>query len=169
MLTAACAHCRYPASAASSAPQSVTINLVGKLAQATAVHVWHTTENNTFVNKGTLQVKAGAITMEIDAESVYSVTTLATGSRGQPAQVAPPSGLYPLDLLSLPLVWHTTARPLKILTAAPNVWWRAGPFPDTYADNFDAYADESNSKYFADQCGSFQVLPSSTGPVNYNL
>lgn len=39
----------------------------------------------------------------------------------------------------------------------------SGPFPATYSDDFDSAAPESLAKFWADQCGSFQVMPASGG------
>eukprot|EP00730_Choanoeca_flexa_P007258 TRINITY_DN12302_c0_g5_i1.p1 TRINITY_DN12302_c0_g5~~TRINITY_DN12302_c0_g5_i1.p1 ORF type:complete len:844 (+),score=126.15 TRINITY_DN12302_c0_g5_i1:279-2810(+) len=44
------------------------------------------------------------------------------------------------------------------------------PFPESYSDDFDSYANESNPKYFSDMCGSFQIAPrANTSASNDNM
>jgi hypothetical protein len=39
----------------------------------------------------------------------------------------------------------------------------SAPFPTSWADDFDSSAVESLPKYWADQCGSWQIMPSGGG------
>ena len=64
---------------ASNVTQSVTIALLGTLARTVqTVHVWHTNNSTrSFFYVGAFSVKDGAITLAVEPESIYTVTTTA--------------------------------------------------------------------------------------------
>ena len=45
----------------------------------------------------------------------------------------------------------------------------SAPFPARWADDFEASTVESLPKYWADQCGSFQIMPSSGGRTGNSI
>ena len=129
---AACHHCaaNNADSAASTATQQFSITLTGGLASTSSVEVWHTSNATMFehTGKGTA-VSGGKISMSIEPESIYTITTTTGQSKGSFA--APPAA--------------------------------SAPFPADWSDDFDSGVVESLAKYWADQCGSFQVMPAGGG------
>jgi hypothetical protein len=125
------AHC--PVCAANNAPavasnvtQVVSIELLGSLAHAHSVHVWHTNNSSKTFVRSSASVDAGVVTLSVEPESIYTVTSTTGQLRGSVSN--PPAA--------------------------------SAPFPRSWTENFDSSAVESLAKYWADQCGSFQVFPS---------
>lgn len=111
---------------ASNATQTVRIELLGSLAFGRTVHVWHTNNSSkTFVHRSVSVNASGVLTLLVEPESIYTVTST-TGQSYGAVSTPPPST----------------------------------PFPLSWADDFDNSTVESLPKYWADQCGSFQVMPS---------
>lgn len=135
---AACHHCaaNNADSAASTATQQFSITLTGGLASTSSVEVWHTSNATMFehTGKGTA-VSGGKISMSIEPESIYTITTTTGQSKGSFA--APPAA--------------------------------SAPFPADWSDDFDSGVVESLAKYWADQCGSFQVMPAGGGRSGNSL
>lgn len=129
---ASCNHCgaNNAASAASTTTQKLSITLTGDLASTSKVEVWHTSNTTMFEHTGKgLKVSAGKLSMSIDPESIYTITTTTGQSKGSFA--SPPAA--------------------------------SAPFPADWSDDFDSATVESLAKYWADQCGSFQVMPAGGG------
>lgn len=100
---AACIRPGSPGPSYGTTPERATFQLAGQLAAAAAsLHVWRThwafggpgDETAEFVYEGTLPVVGGAVTLDIDMDSVYTLTTLAGGRKGSHGIPAPPS-LFP--------------------------------------------------------------------------
>ena len=67
---------------------------------------------------------------------------------------------------SIYTVTTTTGQSRGSFPAAPAV---SAPFPARWADDFEASTVESLPKYWADQCGSFQIMPSSGGRTGNSI
>lgn len=129
---AGCNHCgaNNAASAASTSTQQLSITLAGDLASTSTVEVWHTSNTTMFEHTGKgVSVSGGKLTLSVDPESIYTITTTTGQSKG--AFDSPPAA--------------------------------SAPFPADWSDDFDSATVESLAKYWADQCGSFQVMPAGGG------
>jgi hypothetical protein len=105
-------------------------------AKHSTVELWQTTEAESFVHKGSVAVAAGGkVSITIAPESIYTLSSTTGQSKGGSTSAA------------------TSAA--AAAAAAPPA---SAPFPSTYSDEFDEVATEGVAKYWADQCGSFQVM-----------
>ena len=89
---ASCNHCgaNNAASAASTNTQRLSITLAGDLASTSKVEVWHTSNTTMFEHTGKgLTVSGGKLSMSINPESIYTVTTTTGQSKG--AFASPPA------------------------------------------------------------------------------
>lgn len=91
---AACHHCGYdPNTTASTNPQIISVTLEGELARVSSVTIWHTSPNVSFVSLGEKPVHSSSITLEVEPESIYTITTTTGQTRGSfsspPAKSAP--------------------------------------------------------------------------------
>eukprot|EP01048_Picozoa_sp_COSAG05_P008776 COSAG05_NODE_686_length_7932_cov_3.338823_9_plen_321_part_00 len=126
-----CDHC--PANndpkVASTIAQDISIRVLGVLAPS--VHIWHTdNDTHTFAHVGSFPIKAnGVVTLTVQPESIYTITTTTGQSRG--SFDSPPAA--------------------------------SSAFPLNWTDTFDSSVVESLPKFWADQCGSFQIMPSGGG------
>lgn len=120
---AACAHCHYDSNTSSTIPQTLHLQLSGSLSVIKKLSVWQTTANASFVHLPDVTVTNGAVTVQIQPECVYTLSSTSGQAKGR-AQTAIPA----------------SAR-----------------FPSSYVDTFESYPVEGMAKYWADQCGSFQV------------
>jgi galactosylceramidase len=81
--------------------------------------------------------------------------------------------LAPLQVTATSGAFTLTVDPNAVYTISSTTGQRKGgfptpppasaPFPFPYKDSFDASPDESLPRYFADQAGSFQVMPAGGG------
>lgn len=97
----ACLQPGTPGPSYGALPERATLMLQGGLAGITSLHVWRTHwafgPNDTteeFVYAGSLPVVAGAVTLDVAMDSVYTLTTVAGGSKGAYA-VPPQPSLFP--------------------------------------------------------------------------
>ena len=101
-LSAASACIRAGSPSYGKTPERATLQLAGGLAAVTGLHVWRThwafggpgDETEEFAYAGLLPVVGGAVTLDVDMDSVYTLTTLAGGSKGSHGIPAQPS-LFP--------------------------------------------------------------------------
>jgi galactosylceramidase len=112
-------------------PQNVTFILTGGLAATKPLYVWKThllqNEANTyFMQLPSITPQNGRFSLELDLDSVVTVSTL-NGRKG--SHPPPPA---------------------------------ATRFPDTYSDDFEKYAFDSEADYFMDQTGVFEIYKSGT-------
>ena len=73
-------------------PQTVQLRPRGALAHA-VVHVWETNSKVTFQHVADLPLRAGAVTLTLDPDSLYSVTT--TTGQGKGSATPPPAAAFP--------------------------------------------------------------------------
>ena len=89
---------------------AATFTLVGAPAKAQSLQVWRThwsfgapgDETSEFINVGTIPVVDGTVSLELDVDSIYTLTTLTTGNKGSfpappPAAVFPPAHVDDFD------------------------------------------------------------------------
>jgi hypothetical protein len=102
-----------------------------------SVQVWHTDNaTHTFAHLGGVPVRAGGVvTLTVNPESVYTITSTTGQSRG--TFPTPPAA--------------------------------SSAFPTIYEDDFEVGVVESLPKYWADQCGSFQIMPSGGGRTGHSI
>jgi hypothetical protein len=83
-------------------PETATFQLAGAPAKAASLQLWRThwsfgapgDKTTEFVNLGAVPVVNGAVTLAIDVDSLYTLTTLTTGAKGGfPA--SPPAAVFP--------------------------------------------------------------------------
>ena len=94
--------CRPGLPAFFAGPETATFTLVGAPAKAASLNLWRThwsfgapgDATSEFINMGPVPVTAGTVTIAIDVDSLYTLTTLSTGVKGGfPA--SPPQALFP--------------------------------------------------------------------------
>ena len=79
-----------------TSPQTASFNLKGELASAKEVHVWCSSEEEQFVNKGTVDVVGGTVTIAVQPDTICTVTTLSNGTKGSHPP-PPPSAQFPSE------------------------------------------------------------------------
>lgn len=82
----------------------------------------------------------------------------ATVSDGKLTVTVPPNAVMTIT--------STTGQKKGHFPAAPAA---SAAFPSSYRDDFDSSPPESLAKYWADQCGSFQVMPAGGGRSGHSL
>jgi alpha-L-fucosidase len=139
--SAACHRCRgfsWPAEVA----QMLTIEVPTEMvAVATQLTVWASNETHQFFQLPSLRPAAAA---EAAGRRRHGATTTFS-------LLVQPQSLYTIS---------TTTGQQKGAHPLPPP---SGAFPAEWSDDFDSTADETLGKYFADQCGSFQVMPLAPG------
>lgn len=94
--------CRPGLPAYFTGPENATFTLVGAPAKAQSLQLWRThwsfgapgDETSEFINVGAIPVVAGKVTIALEVDSIYTLTTLTTGNKGTfPAP--PPPAVFP--------------------------------------------------------------------------
>ena len=87
-----------------TAAEVATFTLAGSLASTTSLHLWYThfaylpgDVTSEFVYQGTVPVVGGTFTLNVTVDSLYTLTTLATGNKG--------SFPVPPKAVNFPAVW----------------------------------------------------------------
>jgi galactosylceramidase len=88
---------RCPTDHPASAPQTVTFRLTGGLpAPGTSLAVWQTNETDMFVQLPDIVIASdGTITLSIGVDTMVTVSTVRTASKGQPSAPIPAPGPFP--------------------------------------------------------------------------
>jgi hypothetical protein len=176
--TAQCHHCNYdPKRTAATAPQTLQVTLPATLIATLlgardggpligsglpTLHVWRTlsSDNSWFIKQPDIN------------NTVWSSAATTSATSAASSSAASPSPSFSFSITIAPesiYTISTTSGQSKGATPSPPA--ASVPFPSDWVDNFDgngteypyAVRAEGMARYWADQCGSFQLMPAGAG------
>lgn len=90
---------RYPAKPTPVSAQNVTLNFKGSMASVTSLNLWQSKirgNQSTYLKYiGVIKVNNGQLTLSLDVNSIYTLTSLATGKKGDAGKI-PESKSFPI-------------------------------------------------------------------------
>jgi galactosylceramidase len=79
----------------SDKPTEISVRVSSGLKQG-PVHVWHSSATDQFVNEDDVKVVDGKLSVALEGNSIYSLTTTTGQKKGRPAHEIPPARTFPL-------------------------------------------------------------------------
>ena len=195
---ASCHHCsdNNANSAASTANQTLRLTLAGTLAAHTTLAVWRTNPTDMFVKladltrRSTTKGSSSSSSFEllVEPESMYTVTSTSGQTKGLASTPVPASAAFPRawsdDFEAYPVRGRARSSSSCRVSAAspsrvtPSARARTAPplgatsrveHPRRPHKALPVAQAEGLARFWADQCGSFQVLPSPGGAAGTQL